>query len=227
MDRGRIEEQVGEQPFGIIAAAHELKAPVALMRQLALELESSSNLSREQINILQQLIFSAERSLRLTTSLTKSERLANEGLFFSEPVNAQQLCEEVAHELTPLYKAHDRDIVVDARRRPPLVVANRELLHSILLHFGDNALHYANTKQAAFSVSQAAGRVRVGLRDHGLVSPKNTAATLVGRPHGSGLGLKIAEQFAKAMDSSVGVTRHRNGMTFYVRMLASEQLSLL
>lgn len=231
MDKGQVGELVSglqqDGTFGAVAAAHELKAPVALMRHLALELESDPSLSPNQAQILQQIIMSAERSLRLTTNLTRSARLENSSLFYSEPVNAQQLCEEVAHELTPLYKAHDRDIIVQSRRRSPLVVANRELLRSILLNFGDNALHYAGNHKATFSVWETAGSVKVGLRDYGVVSPKKQSAAIIGRPHSSGLGLRIAQEFAKAMRSNVGVTRHRDGMTFYVRMLASEQLSLL
>jgi len=47
------------------------------------------------------------------------------------------------------------------------------------------------------------------------------------RPQSSGLGLYIAGQFADAMNGRIGVTRHRDGATFYVDLQASKQLSLL
>jgi signal transduction histidine kinase len=50
---------------------------------------------------------------------------------------------------------------------------------------------------------------------------------LQNRPASSGLGLYIAGQFAEAMQGSIGATRHRDGATFYVELLASQQLKLL
>ncbi|NLA42662.1 HAMP domain-containing histidine kinase [Candidatus Saccharibacteria bacterium] len=209
----------------LIAAAHELKSPVALIRQLALELDL--NARSDQKDILEQLILTSERSLRLTTSLTRYRQL-NESLnvLNTEPVNAQQLCEEVAHELWPIYKAHGRSIEVAERRSSPLVVANRDLLRRILLHFGDNALQYSHSGKVLFRVNKSLSGVRVGLRDDGPTSP-DVKNPLIGRPASSGLGLMISSRFAEMMDGSIGSVRHRNGMTFYVQVIPSEQLALL
>jgi signal transduction histidine kinase len=215
--------------FGIVAAAHELKSPVALIRQLALEIERSG-VDTTQQELLAQIKLLSERSLRLTASLTKAQHLRDLSLFPLEPVNPQQLCEEVAHELFPLYRAHERTLRVRARRTPPLVIANRDLLRRILLQFGDNALHYTGSDAVTFSTWQRKGQVLVGLRDYGIqTSPggyghQNGAA---GRPQGSGIGLRLAEQFAEAMNGQLGRKRHARGMTFYITMQPSEQLSLL
>lgn len=218
--------------FGIIAAAHELKSPVALIRQLALSLEVATNEpSAWQQELLQRIVLTSERSLRLTENLTRSSALTSE-LFVTEPVNAQQLCEEVAHELSPLYAAYNREIVVDKRRSAPIVIANRDLLRRILLGFGDNALHYTDGKQATFQLARAQGKVRVGLRDYGPILPGNDRAARlrkqsVYRPASSGIGLSIAERFAQAMNSTLGTVRHRDGMTYFIQLLPSEQLRLL
>lgn len=216
--------------FGVMTAAHELKAPTALMRQLALELREQCT-STHELQLLDQIILTSERSLRLTSNLTKTARL-EDGLFALEPVNAQQICEEVAHELAPLYRAHDRQLVVKTRRSAPLVVANRELLRRVLMNFGDNALHYSGSQShVVLGVDKQGDRVQIGLRDKGPVSPHRYgtthASTMTGRPASSGLGLLIAEKFAAAMQSSIGSRRHRDGMTFFIDMHASEQLSLL
>ena len=217
--------------FGLLGAAHELKAPTALVRQLALELRQQATQSDDQ-RLLDQIILTSERALRLTTSLTKTARL-EDGLFELEPVNAQQLCEEVAHELTPLYQAHNRTIDVRMRRRSPLVVANRDLLRRVLLGFGDNALHYADPHSTVLlGVEQQASRVLLGVRDRGPVLPyrgtfAQAAIAVTGRPEASGIGLRVAARFAEVMQGSIGTKRHRDGMTFYIDMAASEQLALL
>ncbi len=229
---------VDKLPF--MAAAHELKAPLALIRQLSLSLEQGGYDSNEELKILRQIILTSERGLRLTGDLTRQARLEN-SLFELEPINAHQLCEEVAHELTPLYKARNRELHVMGGRRQVLAVGNRDLLRRILVNFSDNALYYADTALPVTiqaSLTSAGEHVRVGVRDHGPAVPSDVwrrvkrhlgtaPQALQNRPASSGLGLYIAGQFAEAMQGSIGATRHRDGATFYVELLASQQLKLL
>jgi len=222
------------------AAAHELKGPLALVRQLSLGLEAGSLSEAEQRKILRQITLTSERALRLTTDLTRSSRL-EDSLFELEPLNPQQICEEVAHELAPLYAAKGREIRVATHKRPMLAVANRDLLRRIVLNFGDNALHYGSPDAPVEIRAQSRGggqNVRIGVRDYGPAVPidvwnrlQATLGTqtqvLHARPQSSGLGLYVAGQFAGAMQGSIGATRHRDGATFYVDVNASMQLSLL
>lgn len=223
-----------------IAAAHELKAPLALIRQLSIGLEQGLYGADEQQRMLRQITLTSERGIRLTSDLTRMTRL-EDSLFELGPVNSRQLCEEVAHELTPLFKARGREIRVAAGRKQLIAVANRDLLRRILMNFSDNALHYADNTTPV--VIQAAAtndgeRVRVGVRDYGPAVPIDVWQRIVGslgtapqvlqsRPASSGLGLYISGQLADAMEGSIGATRHRDGATFYVDLFASRQLKLL
>lgn len=222
-------------------AAHELKAPLSLIRQLALFLESAEAIEpHEQQRLYRQITLTSERALRLTTDLTRASRL-EDSMFELEPLNPRQICEDVAHELTPLYKAKDREIRVTSGYRSILVVANRDLLQRILLNFGDNALHFAEPNTPVdLRVQGRHGNstVRLGVRDYGPALPSKTwqklrqnlgtnKQTLHARPQSSGLGLYVAEQFAQAMYGQIGAIRHRDGATFYVDLAASSQLKLL
>lgn len=228
-------------PEAFLAAAHELKSPLALIRQLSLTLEQELDLTeQEKSRMIHQVMLTSERALRLTGDLTRSTR--DSALFPLEPINPQQLCEEVAHELTPLYKAHGKSIRVAVRKQAPLLVGNRDLLRRVLLNFSDNALHYAGNDQAVElkTIAQPRqGRVRIGVRDYGPAVPADTwrrlAAKLAAqaeqpihaRPQSSGLGLVIASQFARMMQSEIGAARHQDGATFYIDTPMSRQLSLL
>lgn len=225
--------------FGVLAAAHELKAPVSLIRQLALELGDTA-LTASQKQLVERVVLTSERSLRLTEGLSKLARLDDSLLadaFPTEPVNPLLLCQEVARELAPLYQASNRTLTVRPRRTVPMVVAHRDLLRRILLGFADNALHYAHSNTAVtFTVRQVGGGVRISLRDQGPVLTRRmlrqaaAAAHVAGRPQGSGLGLVLAERFARAMNGHTGTICHRGiggGMTFYVTMQPSVQLPLL
>ncbi len=217
------------ESFGVIGAAHELKSPTALIRQLALELRSECSVESDRL-LIDQIILTAERSLRLTSNLTKTAALSNT-LFELEPLNVQQMCEEVAHEMMPMFALHGKDIHVRLRRRPPLVVANRDLLRRVILGFVDNALHYGGEQAPVMiDVTQRASQVLVGVRDRGpLVTRRALTRTHVvtGRPESSGIGLHIAVRFAEIMQANIGSKRHRNGMTYYLTLPVSEQLSLL
>lgn len=224
----------------LIAAAHELKAPLALVRQLALRLEDETLSDRERSRLLQQTILTSERALRLTSDLTRSARL-DSAMFSLEPINPEQLCRDVAAELTPLFEAYGRTVHVSGRRHPLLLVANRDLLRRILLGFSDNALHYSLPGTAVAMQIKAfkrAGTIRIGIRDYGpalssdmwrkLQKKLSTAPQSIhARPESSGLGLYIASQFASTMNGRIGAVRHKDGATFYVELQASSQLSLL
>ena len=244
MKKGTSEGFSGEvvnerEVSSLTAAAHELKSPLALMRQLALRLDAS-DVSDEQRRLIQQITLTSERALRLTSDLTRSARL-EDALFELEPINPEQLCRDIATELAPLFEAHGRSLAVSHRTHPLLLVANRDLLRRIIMNFSDNALHYSQPGTAVHMQIQAftkAGTIRVGIRDFGpaLSSDmwralqkklKTSPQAIHARPQSSGLGLFIASQFAEVMQGTIGATRHRDGATFYVELQASRQLSLL
>jgi signal transduction histidine kinase len=237
--KGLREQWADEMPFAV-AAAHELKAPLALIRQLSLSLEQGQWNEPEQRRMLRHITLTSESALRLTTDLTKATRL-EDSLFELTPLNPRELCEEVAHELSPLFKAKNRELRVAAGRRPMLAVANRDLVRRIIMNFSDNALQYADTATpVTLHASSVSGgeRVRISVRDFGPAVPADVwqtvkrhlgraPQTLHSRPGSSGLGLYIAGQFADAMNGEIGATRHRDGATFYVELLSSRQLRLL
>lgn len=224
----------------ITAAAHELKSPLSLIRQLSLRLEQDETLSDDQRRLLQRMTLTTERALRLTTDLTKAARL-EDALFELEPLNPEQICRDIVHELTPLFEAHGRELKIAKRVHPLLLVANRDLLRRVLTNFSDNALHYTEEGTVVYLQIQAirkSGMIRIGVRDFGpalstdmwrqLQKKLSTAPQPVhARPQSSGLGLYLASQFAEAMNGEIGVTRHRDGATFYIDLHESQQLSLL
>lgn len=236
-------EQISGGPLtdglsSIVAAAHELKAPLALVRQLSLMLETDDLSADERRRMMRQITLTSERALRLTSDLTRSARLAD-AMFKLEPINPYQLCEDIVHELTPLFAAHGRDVRLMPRKHPLLLVANRDLLRRIIMNFSDNALHYAkddSVVEIQIRALNAGQRVRLGVRDYGpalstdlwkslQVKLATAPQSVHARPQSSGLGLYIASQFADAMNGSIGVIRHHDGATFYVDLHASRQLS--
>ena len=219
-------------------AAHELKAPLTLVRQLAQAAESGQYAADEVQQLVHKIGLTSERALRLTTDLTRAARL-DDGLFALEPLDPLPLCRDVVAELLPLYSARDRQLRLARRQRAvPLVVGHRDLLRRIMVNFADNALHYADGGQPvelSLTYRRQADMIRLGVRDYGPGLARDLRAHLKGkglpaqlsyRPASSGLGLYIAQQFASAMGARVGAVAHRDGASFYVDMPRSVQLGL-
>ena len=239
MQEGKAQAGLWADSPSFTVAAHELKAPLALIRQLAIELEAGEYTALERAVLAQRITLTAERALRLTTDLTKARRLEN-ALFTLEAIDAAGLCSEVMSELQPLYHAHNKSLKTQVKSRQRLMVANRDLLRRIVANFADNALYYsADDSSVAISVRATDNnqRVRIGVRDFGPAIPARAwralrqglrePLPLHNRPGSSGLGMFIANEFALAIGARIGVTRHRDGATFYVDVPASTQLRLL
>ena len=229
-------------PFGMldpaVVAAHELKSPLALVRQLTLELQTAQLDEVKRRQLTEQILLTSEKALRLSTNLTKSSQLQEE-LFPSEPINVVELCREIDYELGPMYRAYERRLRYRSNRLMPLAAANHELLRRIVAGFVDNALHYGDEQGVVELYTQLLREkdlVRIGVRDHG---PKLSSSTLRQiksgnvsmpsrqRPASSGLGLHIAHRFAEVIHGKIGAIRHHDGSSFYIDIPVSKQLSLL
>lgn len=236
------EVNAGAEDFGRVTrigvAAHELKSPLALLRQLSLELSSEHVSEADRRRIVDQMTHVTEKALRLTSDLTRVESQAT--LFEVTPVNPLDVAIDVQTELSRLYNAHGRTLKVARVRHLPPVIANRDLLRRILLNFADNALHYADVDGAVELHAQLQverSTVRLSVRDRGphmpLASWKKLVYTLKSgqpvhaRPQSSGLGLYISHEFAQAMNGHIGAIRHQDGASFYVELPVSRQLTLL
>ena len=214
-----------------MVAAHELKTPLAVLRQLALALDG---LDAPNEHLRSEMVQVSERAMRQVNDLAKIRRL-EEGLFEMEPVAVREVCDAVTQELRYLYREQNRRLKVSYRSRAKLVTANRELLYSVIYNFLVNALHYAyDGSQAELAIREKAGRVRVSVRDFGPSLPTEIWQTMRSggaerpqatamRPGSSGLGLYIASRFSRYMHAEVGAVRHRDGSSFYVELPISQQ----
>lgn len=218
---------------GILVAAHELKAPLALMRQLALALRTTDD-AVVQDRVCGQMVNVSERALRQVNDLAKIARL-EDGLFAMEPVGVRGVCETVLRDVGDLFGFDRKALTIKYRNHERLVIANPDLLYSVIYNFCTNALHYSSQDTTSLmTVSDEKGRIRVNVRDFGPALPvavwrelqrgridHPTAISM--RPGSSGLGLYIASQFADYMHAHLGAVRHRDGTSFFVDLPVSQQ----
>lgn len=217
-----------------MVAAHELKAPLTVLRQLALTLDDTSMQNDE---IRDEMVCVSERAIKQVNDLTKIKKL-NDGLFEMEPVAVRGVCDDVTRELMYLFKFNRRDLFVKYANRSRLVTANAELLRSVVYNFLLSAVHYSGDgARAELNVSETRGKIKIAVRDYGPMLPSDVwremkrgwvekPTSVVMRPGSSGLGLYIASRFSRYMHADVGAVRHRDGSTFYVSLPVSKQATL-
>lgn len=217
-----------------MVAAHELKAPLTVLRQLALTLDDTSMQNDE---IRDEMVCVSERAIKQVNDLTKIKKL-NDGLFEMEPVAVRGVCDDVTRELMYLFKFNRRDLFVKYANHSRLVTANAELLRSVVYNFLLSAVHYSGDgARAELNVSETRGKIKIAVRDYGPMLPSDVwremkrgwvekPTSVVMRPGSSGLGLYIASRFSRYMHADVGAVRHRDGSTFYVSLPVSKQATL-
>lgn len=222
----------------VLVAAHELKTPLSLIRQLTLMLGDDLTSEADKKQIQQRIIQASEQALQLTVDLANSANLTP-SLFPLEPVNPLAICQQMAAETRFNTVLYGRKISWPrSGRNSRLILANRTLLGRILANFLNNALKYTEDgSEIKVSVTAAKEAVRLSVRDFGpmmslkeyrrLLDEMELRKTVRTRPESSGLGIYVASQFARAMNGQIGLIRHRDGLTFYVDMPISRQLSLL
>ncbi len=177
--------------------------------------------------------------MRLVRDLTRRYQLDGQSVLLMEPVNLNEVCEDAAHEIMPFAVMQGQDIQLDFAGRAQLVIADRELLHSILFNLLDNAVRHTPPEATIrMQLRRRTEMVRVCVHDDGPgLLPSDMAhltqrlgkqtRPIVTRSSGSGLGLYIAQQFADAMGGRIGVGRVRSGADFHVDLLHSRQLRFL
>lgn len=219
----------------ILVAAHELKAPLSILRQLALSLDFTDE--KEVETVRSEMVGVSERALRQVNDLTKIARL-EAGLFEMEPVAVRHICDEVTKELAYLFRFNNRDLRIKYTNNSRLVIANPELLYSVIYNFCLNAMHYSTEETLSeLAVKDYHGKVRIKVRDFGPALPMDVwremkrgwikrPTSIAMRPGSSGLGLFIASRFSRYMNAEVGAIRHRDGTSFFVDLPISHQARL-
>lgn len=221
---------------GLLVAAHELKAPLSLVRQLALNLDFSAD-AAEKSRLATEIVSVSERALRQVNDLTKLARL-EDGLFETAPVSVRGICDEVLREVGPLFEKEQRALDISYINRSRLAVANHDLLFSVVYNFLTNALHYSDrTAASRLKIRDFKNQIQISVRDFGPALPtpiwrelKNGGLVrptkISMRPGSSGLGLYIASEFARFMHARLGAVRHADGTSFFIELPISKQAEL-
>ncbi|MCB9823128.1 HAMP domain-containing histidine kinase [Candidatus Nomurabacteria bacterium] len=218
--------------------AHELKTPLTLISGLSAELQEPTLASRQFQQYVQRIQFSSDRLIGLVDSILRGYELEQEMLeLHFEPINAELIMDEVAHELEPHAKKQAQLLAVRSKQKST-IIADRGCLHAVLFNLLDNAIKYSNPESTIEMEARCrSGKAQLVVKDYGAGIKKSELKKLfsqfgrVQRPvpqwaSTTGLGLYIARQLTEAMNGTLDLSRRRNGTSFLVNLQLSHQLSL-
>lgn len=219
---------------GASVVARELKRPLLELRQLALGFDGKGKGDEE---IRTEMVGVADRAMHQVDDLMKIQHLGNGG-YKLEPVAVRAVCDDVLQEVAKLFGDKTCQMKVRYSNRQRLVMANKELLGSVVYNFLLDATHYASIDtKAELKVREVKNNVVVEVRDFGpalpikiwremkdsLVKQPNDIAM---RPGSSVVGLFIASKFSKYMNAKVEAVRHQDGTSFLIKLPTLRQMSI-
>lgn len=231
-----LDALLGASRRTLVATAHELKAPLSLIRLYASQLENDLLTEAQRKQYSARLLFTAEQMLQLTTGLLEGYRWG-QGRLPLEPVNTAIMCEEVLHELTPAAYELNQQLHYLPTKHTSVAVGHPLLLKNVLFNIVFNALKHtpAGTRVMLSSTCQGE-RAHLSVTDTGPGFAKNVAQHLdreagerlqVAPSHGSsGLGLAVAKQLMGAMNGTLSIKASRRGGYCVASLRASRQLTL-
>lgn len=190
-------------------AAHELRTPLAAIVSVIDVLETGAKDAPEaRDRFLQHLRVHSDRLARLAASLLALARIqSGDQRPHLELVTVGPLFEEIATDLRA------RPGVELAVQAPDglAVLADRELLHRILVNVGGNAVKYTYRGEVVFEGRSAGDETELEIRDTGVGMTSVERDRAFDRFHraagssgeGFGLGLAIAAEAVRVLDGSI------------------------
>jgi signal transduction histidine kinase len=237
-ERGTInlEFLLGNSEKTLVAAAHELKAPLGLIKMYASCL-GQENLSEEKRKkYTSRLLFTSEQMIKLTIGLIEGKRWVN-GQLPLEPVNTKLACEEVFHELYPAAKELEHTLEFRPGAKPGIAIAHREILKNLVFNLVFNSLkHTPAGSSVIIGTAKKPNFTSISVLDSGPGFNKKTieyvnrgaSGKFQAAPErtGSGLGLAVAQQLTHVLNGRLTLKKLKNGGYCYLSLPVSRQMNL-
>ena len=223
----RLEDAVDRINRFTADASHELRSPVALIRNVSEYALRNPNIDSESKYAFEEILAeSVEAGGLLEDMLTLARADAGHANTVLEPVDLKELVEDVCARLRPLAQAKDQTVVIRAVAGPAWTSADRSGLRRLVSILLDNAIKYTPAKgRIEVELKVIESRVLLAVRDSGIGIPVALLPRIFdrfvradpsrGEVNGTGLGLAIAKAIADAHDVPLTVrSKEQEGSVF-------------
>lgn len=215
--RRQSEKIVNSQIQSLLSLAHDLRAPISLIKAPLSEIETREKLSADGIDNLRLAKNNTDKLLDMLSRLLDLQRYGNEGTFHkAETVNMAEFLEAKAAEyrLSALHKSDT--IAVENAPAACEFVCNRELLSHIVDNLLSNAVKYTSNGTIRIGGRFVANRVVINVADTGIGMSRRdmrrlfrerfrAAEAVESKEPGSGMGLLIVHRLVAMMKGNIKI----------------------
>ena len=190
----------------VSTVTHELKTPMSVIQSVGETMlrgrVSSPEQQREYAQLLVQETYRLRRLIDNLLAYARVTEVAD--VYTFEPVEPEQVVEEVVHGFRKLLRDRDIEVNVSVPRPLPPVTADRASLVFALDNLLDNAMRHAGATQIQLDARLGENAVEFVVADRGRGIPEDELKRVQqpfvrgGASRGSGLGLAIVGRIAAA-----------------------------
>jgi two-component system sensor histidine kinase TctE len=202
----RLQHLLDHQQRFVRDAAHQLRTPLAVLK---VQVQSAQRGDLAPADALQGIALTVDRATQLTNQMltfAKVEQLRQQQSF--EVMDWAESVRDLVLEMSPLIAEKNLDFALDAT--PCRVRAHEWMLREMVRNLLHNAIRHSPAGAVLqLRLSETDGQVTLLIRDAGGGLPEDLRARLfqpfstVGSHAGTGLGLTIAREIARALGGSV------------------------
>lgn len=215
----------------IANVSHELRTPLALIRMYAETLSLKRITDPERTHHYHLTILrEAERLSKMINRVLDFSRLQQGETFYHlTDKNLFQTISDVLRDYGQTLKEQGVSLKIDLASDISTVAHDRDGITQVLLNLLDNAIKYGDKSQpVTVSLKNTDNGVEFAVSDYGVgVSAKELKRIKlpfergenVGTITGSGLGLYLVDQIAKAHHAKLVLDRNKNGFGFIARII--------
>ncbi len=210
----------------IYSVSHDLRGPLSSLKGLVsflTDAQKAGSIGTEKIMDMIQV--SINNLIETIDELSDIAKIENE-VENSEPINLEQVCEEVKISLHETLQKTEAKIICDFEE--PTISFSKKNLRSILLNLTSNALKYRSperTPEVIISTEQEDGYTLLSVKDNGLGMEADKIEEIFNvfkRRHnhveGSGVGLYLVKKIITNAEGEISVESELGkGTTFKVR----------
>ena len=214
----------------VSTVSHELRTPLTSIRAFAEILHDSPELpAAKRQEFVGIILRETERLTRLINQILDLAKIeSGRAQWAAEPVDLAGVIRDASDSTAALYRERDVRLETALPDRVPIVVADRDRLHQVLLNLLANAVKFCapGSGRVRVALSEADGAVRVDVADNGIgIATEHQGAifekfrqvgdTLTDRPQGTGLGLPISRLIVRQFGGELWVASEPGrGATF-------------
>lgn len=210
--KDKAEEEAEARSQFLANVSHEIRSPLNGVLMMA-SLLQDSDLTQEQAELLNVVLFSARTIDRLIRDLTDLTQIRTGKItIYEEDFNLEDLCRHILESNRPEAVRKGLDLEYRVAADISHFTGDRERIGQIISNLLTNAIKYTELGQIRLDAVVEDGKLRIDVSDTGIGIPREQQKEVFGlfnqgrigrRADGTGIGLAVVKELTEVMNGRV------------------------